>query len=172
MTLTLFLMGHSSPARSTTFVDGRIIFLPHALRHASAGMGRAISLTPGSGPPKHASSSNTFGSPEAVFRASLTELESTGIQPVSAQSLATGKSAVLVREEIASATAADSMMISMDGSSYPPRLKEIHDPPLIVADAQQSGSADQSRHCHAEHAATPRPTVRGMAERLACDLAA
>jgi DNA processing protein len=60
-----------------------------------------------------------FGSPEAVFRASLTELEATGIQAVSAQSLATGKSAELAREEIAQAAAADITLLSMDDPSYP-----------------------------------------------------
>jgi predicted Rossmann fold nucleotide-binding protein DprA/Smf involved in DNA uptake len=73
-----------------------------------------------------------FGSAEAVFRASLTELESTGIQTVSAQSLATGKSAELAREEIAHAAAADVALLSMDDLYYPPRLKEIYDPPLIL----------------------------------------
>jgi DNA processing protein len=73
-----------------------------------------------------------FGSPEAVFQASLTELESTGIQAVSAQSLATGKSAELAREEIARAAAVDAAVISMDDPSYPPRLKEIYDPPLTL----------------------------------------
>src|SRR6202035_2208536 len=52
--------------------------------------------------------------------------------PVSAPSLDAGKSAELVREEIASTTAADAMMISMDDVSYPPRVKEVHDPPLIL----------------------------------------
>jgi hypothetical protein len=42
-----------------------------------------------------------FGGAEAVFHASLTELESTGIKAVSAQLIATGKSAELAREEIA-----------------------------------------------------------------------
>ena len=56
----------------------------------------AISLTPGLGPTKARKLVEHFGTPEAVFRASLTELESTGIQAVSAQSLATGKSAELV----------------------------------------------------------------------------
>jgi hypothetical protein len=41
-----------------------------------------------------------FGGTEAVFHASLTELES-GIKAVSAQLIATGKSAELAREEIA-----------------------------------------------------------------------
>ena len=61
----------------------------------------AISLTPGLGPTKARKLVEHFGSAEAVFRASLTELESTGIQVVSAKSLATGKSAELAREEIA-----------------------------------------------------------------------
>jgi DNA processing protein len=42
------------------------------------------------------------------------------MQTVSAQSLAPGKSA-----------AADIARLSMDDPSYPPRLKEIDDPPLI-----------------------------------------
>jgi DNA processing protein len=67
-----------------------------------------------------------------VFRASLTELESTGIQFVSAQWLAAGKSSELAREEIAQAAAADVPLLSMDHPSYPPRLKEIYDPPLIL----------------------------------------
>jgi DNA processing protein len=65
----------------------------------------AISLTQGLGPTRARKLVEHFGSAEAVFRASLTELESTGIQAVSAQSLATGKSAERAREEIARATA-------------------------------------------------------------------
>src|SRR5271170_2439315 len=78
----------------------------------------AISLTPGLGPTKARKLVEHFGTPEAVFRASLTELESTGIQAVSAQSLATGKSAELAREEIARAAAADVAMVTLDDPSY------------------------------------------------------
>src|SRR5215475_10337193 len=92
----------------------------------------ALSLTPGLGPTKGRKLVEHFGSPEAVFRASLTELEGTGIQAVSAQSIATGKSAELAREEIARAASASIAIISMDDASYPPRLKEIYDPPLIL----------------------------------------
>ena len=58
----------------------------------------ALTLTPGLGPTKARKLVEHFGGPEAVFRASLTELEATGIQSVSAQSLGTGKSAELARE--------------------------------------------------------------------------
>jgi DNA processing protein len=77
-----------------------------------------------------------FGSAEAVFRASLTELESTGIQAVSTQSLATGKSAELAREEIAAV--ADVALHPMDHLFYPPRRKEIYDSPLILRGSRQS----------------------------------
>ena len=131
----------------------------------------AISLTPGLGPTKARKLAEHFGSAEAVFRASLTELESTGIQAVSAQSLATGKSAELAREEIARAAAADVTMISLDDPSYPPRLKEIYDPPLIL---RVRGNAEVLTKPGIAMVGTRHPTPygSGMAERLACDLAA
>jgi DNA processing protein len=131
----------------------------------------AISLTPGLGPTKARKLIEHFGSAEAVFRASLTELEATGIQAVSAQSLATGKSAELAREEIARAAAADIAMVSMDDPSYPPRLKEIYDPPLIlrVRGNPQVLTLPGIAMVGTRH---PTPYGSGMAERLACDLAA
>jgi len=130
-----------------------------------------LSLTQGLGPTKTRKLVEHFGGPEAVFRASLTELESTGIQAVSAQSIATGKSAELAREEIAKAASAEVTILSLDDPSYPSRLKEIYDPPLILyvrgnpALLTQPGIAMVgTRH--------PTPYGSGMAERLSCDLAA
>lgn len=130
----------------------------------------AISLTPGMGPTRARKLVEHFGGPEAVFRASLTELEGAGILAVSAQSLATGKSAELAREELARAAAADVTLLSLDDPAYPPRLKEIYDPPLILyvrgnpdAVTQPGIAMVGTRH--------PTPYGSGMAERLACDLA-
>ena len=92
----------------------------------------AVSLTPGLGPTKARKLVEHFGGVEAVFHASLTELESTGIQAVSAQSIATGKSAELAREEIARAAAAGVTVVSLEDPCYPSRLKEIYDPPLVL----------------------------------------
>jgi DNA processing protein len=130
----------------------------------------AISLTPGLGPTKARKLVEHFGSAEAVFRASLTELESTGIQAVSAQSLATGKSAELAREEIARAGAADVTIISLDDPAYPPRLKEIYHPPLIL---RVRGNPEVLTMPGIAMVGTRHPTPygSGMAERLACDLA-
>jgi DNA processing protein len=130
----------------------------------------ALSLTQGLGPTKARKLSLRFSGPEGVFRASLTELEGAGIQAVSAQSIATGKSAELAREEIAKAAAAQITVVSMEDPAYPPRLKEIYDPPLVlyargnVELLVQPGIAMVgTRH--------PTPYGSGMAERLACDLA-
>jgi len=131
----------------------------------------AISLTPGLGPTKARKLVEHFGSVEAVFHASLTELEGTGIQAVSAQSIATGKSGELAREEIARIAAAGVTVVSAEDSCYPSRLKEIYDPPLVLyvrgnpeVLTQPGIAMVGTRH--------PTPYGSGMAERLACDLAA
>jgi DNA processing protein len=131
----------------------------------------AISLTPGLGPTKSRKLVEHFGSAEAVLRASLTELEATGIQAVSAQSLATGKSAELAREESAKATDAGVAVVTMDDPSYPPRLKEIYDPPLIL---YVRGNLEILTKPGIAMVGTRHPTPygSGMAERLAYDLAA
>jgi DNA processing protein len=131
----------------------------------------AVSLTAGLGPTKARKLVEHFGGVEAVFHASLTELESTGIQAVSAQSIATGKSAELAREEIARAAAAGVTVVSLEDPCYPSRLKEIYDPPLVLyvrgnpeVLTQPGIAMVGTRH--------PTPYGSGMAERLACDLAA
>ena len=131
----------------------------------------ALSLTPGLGPTRSRKLVEHFGSAEAVFRASLTELEGTGMQAVSAQSIASGKSAELAREEIARAAAAGIAIVSMDDLCYPPRLKEIYDPPLIlyVRGAVEILTRPGIAMVGTRH---PTPYGSGMAERLACDLAA
>ena len=131
----------------------------------------AISLTPGLGPTKAKKLVEHFRTPDAVLRASLTELEASGIQAVSAQSLATGKSAELAREEIARAAAANITIVSTDDPCYPPRLKEIYDPPLIL---YLRGNAELLTKPGIAMVGTRHPTPygSGMAERLATDLAA
>ena len=131
----------------------------------------ALSLTQGLGPGRSRRLVDHFGSPEAVFRATLTELESTTIQAVSAQSIASGKSAELAREEIARAANAGVTLVSIEDPFYPPRLKEIYDPPLILyvrgnpeVLTKPGIAVVGTRH--------PTPYGSGMAERLACDLAA
>ena len=130
----------------------------------------ALALTPGLGPTRVRKLVERFGSPEAVFRASLTELESAEIQAVSAQSIATGKSAELAREELARASDDGVTVLSSEDPLYPSRLKEIYDPPSILyvrgnpeVLTKPGIAVVGTRH--------PTPYGSGMAERLACDLA-
>src|SRR5438876_5786089 len=125
----------------------------------------ALWLTPGLGPTRARRVVEHLGSAAAVLRASLTELEATGILASAAQSLATGKSMELAREEMARATAAGVEIVTIDDSCYPQQLKQIYDPPLVLYVRGQPGIAlVGTRH--------PTPYGSGMAERLACDLAA
>jgi DNA processing protein len=131
----------------------------------------ASALTPGLGPTKARRLVEFLGGVQAVFRASLTELEATGIQAVSAQSLGTGRSLELAHDEMARAAGANVCVLGLEDPAYPPQLKQIYDPPLVLyvrgnrAAISQPGIAlVGTRH--------PTPYGTGMAERLACDLAA
>ncbi len=106
-----------------------------------------------------------------MFHASLAELESTGIQAVSAQSIATGKSGELAREEMARATGAGVTVVCGEDACYPQRLKEIYDPPLVL---YVRGNPEVLRQPGIAMVGTRHPTPHGsgMTERLACDLAA
>src|SRR5579863_9627119 len=131
----------------------------------------ALALTPGLGPTKARRVIEFFGSVQALFRASLTELEAAGLRAVSAQSLGTGRSMELAQDELGKVAAADARVISLDDPAYPEQLKHIYDPPLILYVRGSDAAISQpgialvgTRH--------PTPYGSGMAERLACDLAA
>ena len=65
----------------------------------------ALTLTPGLGPTRAKRLVEFFGGVEAVFNASLTELEAAGLSAAAAQSLGTGKSVELAHDEITKALA-------------------------------------------------------------------
>src|SRR6202049_3285422 len=90
----------------------------------------ALALTPGLGPTKARRVIEFFGSVQALFRASLTELEAAGLRAVSAQSLGTGRSMELAQDELGKAAAADATLTAFDAPRYPAQLKQIYDPPL------------------------------------------
>ncbi len=131
----------------------------------------ALALTPRLGPARARRLVEYFGGVQNVFKAWLTELEATGIQTVSAQSLGTGQLMELVHDEMGRVAAAGVSVVCLDDSTYPPQLKQIYDPPLVLyvrgnvdAIAQPGIAVVGTRH--------PTPYGLGMAERLACDLAA
>ena len=131
----------------------------------------ALTLTPGLGPTRSRRLVEFLGGVEEVFKATLTELEAAGLPVAAAQALATGRSIESAQDELAKAAAAGIQTVSLDNQEYPPELRQIYDPPLVlyvrgsVAAISRPGIAMVgTRH--------PTPYGMGMAERLACDLAA
>ncbi len=131
----------------------------------------ALALTEGLGPSRIRKLIEHFGTAERVFQASLTELEATGMRAVSAQALATGKSMELAQDELAKAARASARIIALSDPEYPPRLREIYDPPVILF---VKGSVELLSKPGIAMVGTRHPTPygSGMAERLATDLAA
>jgi DNA processing protein len=131
----------------------------------------ALALTPGLGPTRVKKLIEHFGNAKRVFQASLTELEATGMPALSAQSIATGKSLELGHQEILKAAEAGATVIALDAPEYPPRLKEIYDPPIVLF---VKGSVELLSQPGIAVVGTRHPTPYGigMAERLATDLAA
>jgi DNA processing protein len=130
----------------------------------------ALSLTPGLGASRIKKLIEHYGSVEQVFRATLTELEASGMQAVSAQSIATGKSLELAQQECGKAVEARARIISLSDPEYPARLKEIYDPPVILF---VKGSVEVLSQAGIAMVGTRHPTPygSGMAERLSTDLA-
>ena len=131
----------------------------------------ALALTPSLGPSRCRRLVEHFGSANAVFRASLTELEAAGLQAVAAQSIALGKSAELAQEEMVRAASVGAQILTLDDPVYPPLLKQIYDPPvaLYVRGDPEILSLPGIGVVGTRH---PTPYGLGMAERLACDLSA
>jgi DNA processing protein len=131
----------------------------------------ALALTPGLGPTRGRKLIEHFGGVEQVFQATLTELEGSGLHAVSAQAIGTGRSIELAQEELVRAAAAGAQIVTLDSPEYPALLRQIYDPPLALYVRGEIGmlSAPGVAVVGTRH---PTPYGIGMAERLACDLAA
>src|SRR3981189_2814488 len=136
----------------------------------SASYWLALALTQGLGPTRIRKLVEHFGSAERVFQATLTELEATGMPVASAQSLAIGKSLELAQQEIAKAAGCGAKSIALEDPTFPARLKEIYDPPVVlfVRGNVEVLSAPGIAMVGTRH---PTPYGIGMAERLSKDLA-
>src|SRR5882672_11301896 len=131
----------------------------------------ALSLTPGLGPTRGRKLVERFANVQDIFHASLTELEAQNLQAQSAQHIALGKSLEVAHDEFARAVAANVQILCRDDAAWPERINEIYDPPLVLFVRGNSALLARpgiavigTRH--------PTPYGIGMAERLACDLAA
>jgi DNA processing protein len=131
----------------------------------------ALRLVPGIGTRRGVQLIEKFGTPQLLFRASVSELESVGVPPGAARSLASGctfDDAVVQQGRLRS-TGAE--LITFHDARYPALLREILDPPLTLF---ARGNAALLEHPGIAIVGTRRPTPYGLAvsEKLAGDLAA
>jgi len=130
----------------------------------------ALALTPGLGARMAGKLLREFGSPDAIFSASLTALEGQRLPAAVAQALHSRRPISDAAKELAQVQAAGCRLLTWDEPAYPLRLKEIYDPPPLL---YVKGNVELlSRHIISIVGAR-RPTSYGnqMAERLARDLA-
>ncbi len=131
----------------------------------------ALSLTPGVGTGRGRKLVERLGGIERLFTASLTELEAAGLPAGAAQSIALGKSLELAATEHDHVREMGASVIVPGDAEFPRRLLEIYDPPLVL---YLKGNAEVIDRPGVAIVGTRHPTPYGigMAERLACDLAA
>jgi len=130
----------------------------------------ALALTPGLGARLTGKLLREFGSPQAIFSASITALEARQIPSAVAQAIHSRQPMSAAAKELAQAEAAKCRLITWDEPLYPQTLREIYDPPPLL---YVKGNAELlSRHSIAV-VGTRRPTAYGnqMAHRLSHDLA-
>jgi len=130
----------------------------------------ALRMTPGLGTRTAVQLIETFQTPETVFRASRSELEAAGISSGLAQSIVSGcafDDAVTQQQKLVEAGA---IAIPFTDPRYPPRLKDIFDPPPLLF---ARGNVDLLQELAIGIVGTRRPTAYGttVAARLAKDLA-
>lgn len=131
----------------------------------------ALALTPGLGARMAGKLLCEFGSPEAIFSASLTALEAQRLPAAVAQAIHTRQPLSDAAKEMALVEAAGCRLLTWDEPEYPRRLREIYDPPTLL---YVRGNVELlGRHLISiVGARRPSPYGNQMAERLARDLAA
>src|ERR1035437_4553501 len=92
----------------------------------------ALKLIPGLGGRTSARLLDRFRTPQAIFRASRTELEAAGVSGAVAQSIASGSTfedAVAQQEKMAQT---GTVVVTLGDARYPQPLREIFDPPILL----------------------------------------
>src|SRR5271170_2192659 len=130
----------------------------------------ALALTPGLGARMAGKLLGQFGSPDAIFNASLTALEGQRLPAAVAQAVHSRRPLSDAAKELAQAQAAGCRLLTWDEPEYPSRLREIYDPPPLLYVKGNVGLLN--RHTiSVVGARRPTPYGNQMAERLARDLA-
>jgi DNA processing protein len=130
----------------------------------------ALALTPGLGARTAGKLLREFGSPDAIFNASLTALEGQRLPAAVAQALHSRRPLSDAAKELAQVQAAGCRLLTWDEPQYPSRLREIYDPPPLL---YVRGNIELLNRHLISVVGARRPTPYGnqMAERISKDLA-
>jgi DNA processing protein len=130
----------------------------------------ALALTPGLGARMAGKLLREFGSPGAIFDASLTSLEAQRLPAAVAQALHSKQPLSDAARELASVQASSCRLLTWDEPQYPARLREIYDPPPLL---YVLGNPELLNRHSVAIVGARRPTPYGnqIAERLGRDLA-
>jgi DNA processing protein len=130
----------------------------------------ALKLIPGLGTRNSGKLLSRFRTPQAIFRASRTELEAAGASGATAQSIVSGctfEDAAAQHEKLIQC---GGTLVTMGDARYPRLLREIYDPPILLF---TRGRVELLDSFMLGVVGTRRPTPYGVAvaERLSGDLA-
>ena len=130
----------------------------------------ALRLVPGLGARNAGKLIERFRTPQAVLRASRSELEAAGISGAVAQSIASGCAFDDAVEQQRQMQQSETVAIAISDPRYPAILREIFDPPILLF---ARGRVELMKSLLFGVVGTRRPTPYGMAaaERLSGDLA-
>jgi DNA processing protein len=91
-----------------------------------------LNMTPGIGPRAAAKLLERFGSAEAVFSATRTELEQLRLAPEPVDTIISRKLRFTAEAEIAAVRKLGGDVLLLDDGVYPSSLREIYDPPIVL----------------------------------------
>ena len=130
----------------------------------------ALKLVPGLGTRISKRLLDRFHSPQAIFRASRTELEGAGVSGTVAQSIASGCAFEDAASQHEKTKESGAVLVTIGDPRYPPLLREIYDPPILLF---ARGRLELLQSIMLGVVGTRRPTPYGIAvaERLSGDLA-
>lgn len=130
----------------------------------------ALRMVPGLGTLRSYRLIEKWKSPQAVFRASASELEASGLSQALAHSISSGCSFEEAVDQQEAAREIGARVIPIYDPLYPQRLRDTYDPPLVLF---ARGRTELLQSYGVAVVGTRRPTPYGLAaaERLGADLA-
>ncbi len=130
----------------------------------------ALTLTPGIAARLSARLVREYGSPEGVFRASLTGIESCNVPAPAAQAIFKKQMFWRAEKEVDTLRKVGGKLVNWKDPEYPQSLLQIYDPPVML---YVRGDTETLNSPSLSIVGTRRPTVYGtqMAERMGRDLA-